>query len=483
MQEPKAIANDYPEDRYDNPTTGIRPRRWVILLALVIGVFASIYWAFTAEIPVTVESQGILLYPSGIANVEAKQFGSIKQIHVSRGDNVRQGDLLFELSLPELRTEIAKSESALLAKIELNKNAKALADNRLSDEKELAAKQLKSKLQAIETIKRLIDRNRQVNQKSLETQETEIAKTASRSQDLLDQLNEQRRKILNSIDRQLATKADLTRLDSQLLEGANSLSALEDRKNSLRVQQLKSDQMLADLENKEAEINLVISEIETSLLRLEKASAAETMRRVSDIDANQEILANLRSQYDQMRFVKAPFSGTIIELPVGMGQSVRTGEVVATVAKLPSDGEREPLRVTAFFPISLGKQVSQNDAAFVTPTTVQRERYGSISAEVEEVYSLPMSAEEAIHVVGNREVLRPQLNRGGLLGIHAKLLTNDAGELSWSSNNSPPKPTAGTTVSIRIVVERRRPISYVLPFMNRAVFGTENEETPRLQGR
>ena len=483
MPESSTATNDYHEDRYDNPTTGIRARRWVILLAFVIGVTASIYWAFTAEIPVTVQSQGILLYPSGVANVEAKQFGSTKQIHVSRGEEVNAGDVLIELSLPELQSEIVKAETALLAKIELNEKAKSLADNRLVDEKELAEKQLASKRLAIETIRRLIDRNRDVNQESLKTQEAEIAKTAARSQVLIDQLNEQRSKILNSIERKLATQADLTRLDSQLLEGANGLSALEDRKNSLRVQQLKSDQILADLENREAEINLAISGIETNLLRLEKASTAESMQRVSTIDASQEILENLRQQYDDMRFVKAPFSGTIIELPVGVGQSVRTGEVVATIAKQPTDGEQEPLRVTAFFPISLGKQVGLSDAAFVTPTTVQRERYGSINAEIEEVYSLPISAEEAIHVVGNQEVLRPLLNRGGLLGIHARLLTDSDGELSWSSKNSPPRPTAGTTVAIRVVVERRKPISYVLPFLNRAVFGTENEEAARSQGR
>jgi len=39
MQDPRPDStDDYAEDRYDNPATGIRARRWVLLLALTIFV-------------------------------------------------------------------------------------------------------------------------------------------------------------------------------------------------------------------------------------------------------------------------------------------------------------------------------------------------------------------------------------------------------------------------------------------------------------
>ena len=295
-------------------------------------------------------------------------------------------------------------------------------------------------------------------------------------------MNEQRGEIQLAVDRRLATKADLKVVDSQIFETKNGLSALQDRKNALKLQKLKSDQVLADLKSKAAVVRLSMSEIDTGLLRLEQTLPTEAIRRESEIQANKEILENLRRRHDDLRFVKAPFSGTVIELPIGIGQAIGVGEVVATLSKTPTAGEQEPLRVTAFFPIALGKQVSADDAAFITPTTIQRERYGSILGTVDHVYALPISVEEAVQVVGNREVLRPLFNRGGLLGIHATLRKGEDGEISWTSENSPSPPTAGTTVAIRVVVERRKPISYLLPFMNRAVFGTESKDASEFGG-
>ncbi len=466
---------EYPVDRFDNPTTGVRARGWLLLVALAVLASVSIYWAFTAQIPVTVQSQGILLYPTGVSNIEANYSGIAKQVLVARGELVQAGEVLIELNLPDLKMEIEKAETALMSKSKLNEEAASASEKRLSDEKELAAKRQASKTDAIATIQQLIESNLRVSQTSIATQEVEITKATTRSQEFLNQLKSQRVRLQDSVDRKLATQSELTFLDNEILDATNRLSLLEERRNGLELQKLKTDQTLADLKRRVAELKLADSEIATGLFRLQRTISAELVSREAEIQASTEILENLRLQYDSLRFVRAPRSGIVIELPIAVGQTVSGGEVIATIANKPTTEEEQPLHVISFFPLALGKQVNLADAAFITPTTIQRERFGSIEAEVDLVYSLPVSAGEAIHTIGNQEVLRPFFNHGGLLGIQAKLLTKEDGSLAWTGDNTPPTPTAGTTVAVRIVVERRKPISYLLPFLNRSVFGTETE--------
>jgi len=444
---------DFADDNFDNPSMKIRTRSWIVLLALVIASGGSLYWSFTAKIPVTVQSQGILMHPTGVTNVEAKYFGSIRSVLVSRGQAVVEGDVLVELSLPDLNSDIRKAEATLQSKIELHQKANQIEEKRLQDENELADRQCISMQTAIDSIQQLIRKNKEINEKNIAQQKGEIQKISVQSQKMFSQLNEERQKKKLLVDRKLATHSELTSLDNRILDSTRQQSALEDRKNALELQRLNNQQILAELETKKMDLALSITETKNKIHRLKLKIAGEVFRRNSDIETGKAVLNDLQNQYNDFRLVKATSSGTVIELPATVGESVRAGEVLGTIAKCPAPGEPNPLRVTAFFPLNLGKQVEIGDEAFVTPTTVQRERYGSILGNVKDVYSLPVSAEEAVHIVGNRQVLKPLLNQGGLLGIHADLNRNADGSLEWSSNNSPP---------------------HVLPFISRTVFGVEN---------
>ena len=88
--------------------------------------------------------------------------------------------------------------------------------------------------------------------------------------------------------------------------------------------------------------------------------------------------------------------------------------------------------------------------------------------------ALPVTAEGVRATVGSAELARALLADQSRVEIIAVLDTDpsNASGYHWSSSSGPPVPiTAGLTGDMRVVVEERAPITYVLPFL-RELTGT-----------
>ncbi len=92
------------------------------------------------------------------------------------------------------------------------------------------------------------------------------------------------------------------------------------------------------------------------------------------------------------------------------------------------------------FPNHHGKKILPRSSAFVSPSVAEVHRYGSIRGIVDDVYGYPMSSSEAYRLVGNKEMLTPFLNQGGVLGIHVRLNTaeEDKQKLDWTVKTAAP---------------------------------------------
>jgi HlyD family secretion protein len=108
-------------------------------------------------------------------------------------------------------------------------------------------------------------------------------------------------------------------------------------------------------------------------------------------------------------------------------------------------------------------------AIAITPDTVQRERFGGIVAEVTEVSKLPITRAGATAVIGNSEMVQTLVGEtGAVMEVNTKLVTDPTtvSGYKWSSSKGPAsKITPGTTATVRVTVEERAPITFVLPFL------------------
>ena len=132
------------------------------------------------------------------------------------------------------------------------------------------------------------------------------------------------------------------------------------------------------------------------------------------------------------------------------------------------NGERLGLAM-AYFPIKDGKQIKSEMPIAITPDTVQRERFGGIVGQVTAVSPLPVTVEGTVAIIGNSEIVKSLIGEtGAAIQITTNLQTDDRNPsgYKWSSSKGPnSKITPGTTAVIRVTVEERSPITFLLPFL------------------
>ena len=151
------------------------------------------------------------------------------------------------------------------------------------------------------------------------------------------------------------------------------------------------------------------------------------------------------------------------------GDQVRDGEVIAIVE--PPAALLEPV---VFVPSQSGKRIRPGMEAQISPSTVKREEYGFIKGLVASVGDYPVSPDAVMTTLRNADVAKQFLGDSSKIEVRIALLTAAAtpSGYAWSSSSGPPfKIDGGTPVTVSIVVDRRPPITKVLPLVRGAIAG------------
>ena len=111
------------------------PGGWMALAGVVVLLATFVVWGFTASIPTRISGQGILFYGGGqIVDAIAAASGPLTHRHAELGDRVRQGDVLAEISQPDISTRLemaeAQASAARAAMDALRREQKVLGEAR-----------------------------------------------------------------------------------------------------------------------------------------------------------------------------------------------------------------------------------------------------------------------------------------------------------------------------------------------------------------
>jgi len=99
---------------------------------------------------------------------------------------------------------------------------------------------------------------------------------------------------------------------------------------------------------------------------------------------------------------------------------------------------------------------------------VQRERFGGIRGTVTSVSAIPVTTEGAASTLGNAELVRSLMPDGVFIEVQTRLETDartPSGYLWTSSRGPDTRITPGLTLSSRVTLEGRAPITYLLPIL------------------
>lgn len=200
---------------------------------------------------------------------------------------------------------------------------------------------------------------------------------------------------------------------------------------------------------------------EESMARL-RASSAGTSLQIEQVRAR---LKELEAQLAGL-VVRSPYRGRVLEVMVNVGDLVRPGDRLVTL-----EDPNQPLKAILFVPAAEGKKVRPGMVANVSPSTVRPEEFGYIVGKVEELSEFPLTPEALKRILRNEQLAQELAGRSTPVRVTVELVPEPEAPsgFRWTSGKGPFSHVfPGTLCQGSVVVETKRPISYIIPLVKKA---------------
>ena len=409
-------------DEMDHTLQVVRAKLWIPLFGIGIIAIVGLAWSIFGRMPVNVTGFGVLINPGNVKVVQSQAPGLVEKVSVKPGDVLKEGDLVAILQQPALEQLLQQAKETYN---EINKtNSEALEANQ---------SQFLAQLNSIERQKELLVEGKKLSgnvNRSLENRVKALLKMAK------DNL-----------------------VNSEML--------------------LQSESSLVESKAKMASYDAQIQALDLSLEQAKLKNIQTDFTLKNQINESRRAVEKLELQLENNRHVRCKSGGKVMQLMVSAGTAVAFG---TPILSLTSDESTRTMKNLCYFSVKDGKKIKQGMTIQVTPSTVKRERYGSIIGEVVSVSSFPVSREAAMNIVGSKELAFALTGQGAMIEVETKLqgaLSPDSESgYEWTSKNPPVAMSQGTTTVNRVRVDDRAPITYVLPLIRTWLQGQKDDITP-----
>lgn len=462
---PESLERLSSPERLDQLMQVVSPKDWLALIALSGLAIGGIIWSIVGRIPITVDGQGIFIQPRQVVDFQSSISGQIQALNVASGQCVKKDQLLATIYPADLQNQLQLSRQQLAQLQKQVQDSVLLSKQRIETERNTIAANRASLQQRLKDISSLapllrdkeltaIAQQRQSLQQRLQDARTLVPvmqKRLKQRQVLADAGGLSRDALLQAEQEYVQTRQNFADIQVQLKQ-------LEARNSEVERTYLEQIRSMSD-------IQIELGELNAKSKRLDQENLESGNQRNKEIAAVNREIARLEQQIKDNSRILSPQAGCILELNTTLGQVVQPG---TRLGILRIGNTQEPAKAIAYFAIKDGKQIQPGMSILITPHTAQRERFGGIVGKITRVSPLPVTQEGTVSVIGNPEVVRSLIGETGAIEATANL-TNDSNTVTgykWSSSQGPnSKITSGTTASVRVTVEERAPITFVLPIL------------------
>lgn len=392
--------------RADQPLRLVGASGWLVLASVVMLIVSGLIWAAQTMAPMKARAPGILIDEAGLVELVSEQGGALLSLEISPGDLVDEGQVIATLSRSDLRREL--------------NGARAL----LEDQKE---------------------RLSQLSQ----AQEARLEREAAADTRRLGAL--------------AATMDTLNGRLPVFLERAKELEALAGRGVVPLDRLLDAQIAVSDLEERMANLAQEIRGIELQASERAATAQFDLLEERLAIEEQARVIARLEARLAEERVVRATHSGRVVELQVNQGDVLPAGGALATLVLA---GEERQIVAVMFVPPEDGKRIAPGMAAEIAPTTVEREVFGHITAEVLSVSELPATPDGMRRILQNDQLVQQLSLQGAPIEVRVKMRADATTETgyAWSASDGPISGVnAGTLVEGRIILEERPIIDLIMP--------------------
>jgi HlyD family secretion protein len=402
----EALAHLYADKSYDTQLKIVSSQAWLLLVILFIAISSLLLWGFLGSIPVWVDGKGIILTKeSNIYSVVAKGAdGEIIEILASPQQKIAKDQPIAKIRHSAIEKEAAETEELL----------NYLKAHHAKQEKEY---------------------KKRYEERTKEHQE---------QQQLL-------KKILVIQDNYLTFLTDMLKRRKELFD-SKLLSADQYQQTFQEFSQTTNQIHKTNMDLVQNEIALK-DFIDTWHQRLnEERIKIEDTKKTAD---------TLREEVKIFSVASSPVTGKISSIQKSVGNAVAPGDTIATVVSGTED-----LDCIVYVPSELGKQVKKGMSVQITPTYIKREEYGSMIGKVVSVSPFPVSANRIQTTLQNESLVKALSEDKSQIEVRVALEKdpNTKSGFAWTSSQGPDKTiTQGTIASARVIIERKQPISLIIP--------------------
>ncbi len=463
----KALEHISTPEQLDTMLEVLPRRNWIPVLVVGLGLTCFILWCVFGQIPVNVQASGIMVYPGKVVPLHSNTQGQLTKLLVGPGESVEFDQVLCEIHQPQLEEQLAVETDLLeelRTKIQLNQ--------------QLRERTLNSEIAFIETKKAWYQKQIQIHTELTTLRQEEKEAYLQKQLEQLNNLEKDLASLGEYLGEKLTNYEDLAKQEifstfdedlhdtrQELLSNKVSRSELQVKKQDLEYQKM---QFLSEhqtrLDNIE-ELKRKLEELDVQIARLEQAELTEKTQQNLTLREAEGKVQRLTKTLNLQSVIRAPYSGTLLEINTAPGQVLSTGQQIGL---MENSGGANALVAVAYFPVKDGKKITAGMPTRVTPTTIKKERYGSIVGNITQVSTIPRSTDSIAATVGNKELAQSLKTGGAMIEVRSQLTPSEETNsgYKWTSGGGPElKVTSGMTFTMDTTIEYRKPITFLLPFL------------------
>lgn len=273
---------------------------------------------------------------------------------------------------------------------------------------------------------------------------------------------------LPDIESQIAQARDRVRdLESDDRErrggASNVMAGMQAEIRNLEAQKRNKQKLLAQGLARQQDVLAIdrqIQQVRTSMFQAQQQDAGSS----NQLDEQRRNLQQLQDKLENGSVVRSNFRGRVAALVKLPGQVVQAGEAVINLEEIDA-----PFVVTLFVPFAEGKKIRPDMDVRISPDTVKREEFGFMLGKVLDVSSQPITYDEVVAKLG-RDLAQKYVKDTPFEVRAVPTVDEKTGRFKWTSGDGPPSEvSASTGVTAQIIVDYKKPISYVIPTIKKTV--------------
>lgn len=454
-------------ERLDRLMQVVNPKSWIPLITLGSVVLATAVWSVVGRIPVTIDGQGVLTYPSKVVPLQTQGSGQLTSLEIEEGDLVKKGDILATVDQVDLRKKLELAQDKLKQLRSQNDNAESIQNQRQNQDLEAIEQQrqtLQERLDLIESLAPVL------KAKGLDSIQSDRASQEARLKNLQQLLPtfKKRLEVREKLFAKGAISDDvLLEARQQYLDNIATENEIKSQLKQLEVQEADAYKEYLSSLNDKKDIEAQLQELDSQKAQSAQQDSENSTNRTKEIQEVAREIAQLQEQLQNQGQIISQYTGRVLETTVSPGQVIEAGTRIANIDIRNSSGK---LVGITYFSVEDGKKIQPDMTIQITPQTVKRERFGGIVGDITKVSAFPISKEAAAKVIGNAEVVEGLVSdkQQGVMQVVATPY-EDSDTFSgykWSSSSGPNlKVSSGTTTTVRVKVEERAPVTFILPIL------------------